>query len=89
MACVDDDFFYLTRAAKIGRSAQPLEPYDKAGPTHAFVGRWGEGHAGGGGVLLGLKGGKGRRWARRDGNGIFSMHRVSPHKRVCSEKIPR
>ena len=45
MACVDDDFFYLTRAAKIGRAARPLELYDKAGPTHAFVGRWGEGRA--------------------------------------------
>jgi hypothetical protein len=51
MACVDDDFFYLTtRAAKIGRAARPLEPNDKAGPTHAFVGHWGEGRMGGGGV---------------------------------------
>jgi hypothetical protein len=74
--------FNLTHAAKIGRAARPLEPYDKANPTRAFVARRGEGRVGGGGVLLGLKDRKGRRWARRNGNGIFSMHLASPQTRV-------
>ena len=72
--------FYLTHAAKIGRAARPLEPYDKANPTRAFVARRGEGRVGGGGVLLGLKDGKGR--PRRNGNGIFFMHLACPQTRV-------
>jgi len=42
----------------IGRAARPLKPYDKAGPTHAFVGHWGEGRAGGGGGIIGIAGQK-------------------------------
>ena len=48
MSCGHDDFFYLTRAAKIGRAARPQEPCDNTGPTRAFVGHWGKGGAGGG-----------------------------------------
>ena len=47
MSCGHDDFFYLTRAAKIGRAARPQEPCDNTGPTRAFVGHWGKGGAGG------------------------------------------
>jgi hypothetical protein len=55
MMCGHDDFFYITRAAKIGRAAQPKEPCDNTGPTRAFVGLWGKGGMGGGGVLSGLE----------------------------------
>ena len=36
----------------------PLELYDKANPTRAFVGRWGEGRVDGGGII-GIEGRKG------------------------------
>ncbi len=51
--------FYITHAAKIGRAAQPKEPCDNTGPTRAFVGLWGKGGTGGGGVLSGLESGGG------------------------------
>ena len=51
--------YNLTHAAKIGRAARPLEPYDKANPTRAFVARRGEVRAGRGGGIIGIEGRKG------------------------------
>ena len=78
MSCGHDNFFYLTRAAKIGRATGPQEPCDNAGPTRAFVGHWGKGGTGGGGVLSDLEGGGGGDDGREATEMIFFMHRACP-----------
>ncbi len=83
-----DDFFYIARAAKLGRAAQPKEPCDNTGPTRTFVGLWGKGGAGGGGVLSGLESGGGGDDGKAMEMGFF-MHRACPYARVCSKKKPR
>ena len=79
-----DDFFIRPRCKNRKSSATP----DKAGPMGAFVGCWGEGRVGGGGVLLGLTGRKERGWARRDRNGIFFNASCKPTRTSLKQKKP-
>jgi hypothetical protein len=48
------------------------------GPTRAFVGHWGKGGTGGGGVLSDLEGGGGGDDGREATEMIFFMHRACP-----------
>ena len=85
MIVCGDDFFIRPRCKNRKSSATP----DKAGPMGAFVGCWGEGRVGGGGVLLGLTGRKERGWARRDGNGIFFNASCKPTRTSLKQKKPK
>jgi hypothetical protein len=56
------------------RRCPPPHPPPATHASHAFSDeRWGKGRTRGGGGIIGIEGrGGGRRWVRRDGNGIFS-----------------
>ena len=85
MSCGCDNFFYLTRVAKIGRAARPQKPCDNTGPTCAFIGRWWKAGAGSRGGIIRFGGGGGGDDGHK-AKEMFFLCIVRAHKHAFAAK---